>query len=53
MLKACACETLQEVVHGYLQLHGGTGFVIGTPIERMAPRCAHSYDRWRCDRSDA
>lgn len=36
MLKACACETLQEVVHGCLQLHGGTGFIIGAPIERMA-----------------
>ena len=36
MLKAYACETLQEVVHGCLQLHGGTGFMIGTPIERMA-----------------
>ena len=36
MLKAYACETLQEVVHGCLQLHGGTGFIIGTPIERMA-----------------
>lgn len=36
MLKAYACETLQEVVHGCLQLHGGTGFITGTPIERMA-----------------
>lgn len=36
MLKAFACEILQEVVHGCLQLHGGTGFIIGTPIERMA-----------------
>lgn len=36
MLKAFACETLQEVVHGCLQLHGGAGFIIGTPIERMA-----------------
>lgn len=35
MLKAYACETLQEVVHGCLQLHGGTGYIIGTPIERM------------------
>lgn len=35
MLKAYACETLQEVVHGCLQLHGGTGYMIGTPIERM------------------
>ena len=23
------------VVHGCLQLHGGTGFMRGTPIERM------------------
>lgn len=36
MLKAFACETLQEVVHGCLQLHGGAGYIIGTPIERMA-----------------
>jgi acyl-CoA dehydrogenase len=36
MLKAFACETLQDVVHGCLQLHGGTGYIIGTPIERMA-----------------
>ena len=36
MLKAFACETLQEVVHGCLQLHGGTGYITGTPIERMA-----------------
>lgn len=36
MLKACACGTLQEVVHGCLQLHGGTGFIIGAPIECMA-----------------
>ena len=35
MLKAYACETLQEVVHGCLQLHGGTGYITGTPIERM------------------
>lgn len=35
MLKAYACETVQEVMHGCLQLHGGTGFIIGTPIERM------------------
>jgi len=35
MLKAFAAETLQEVVHGCLQLHGGTGYMIGTPIERM------------------
>ena len=36
MLKAFACETLQEVVQGCLQLHGGTGYIVGTPIERMA-----------------
>jgi len=36
MLKAFGAETLQEVVHTCLQLHGGTGFIIGTPIERMA-----------------
>jgi acyl-CoA dehydrogenase len=36
MLKALTAETLQEVVHGCLQLHGGTGYMIGTPIERMA-----------------
>jgi acyl-CoA dehydrogenase len=36
MLKAFGAETLQEVVHTCLQLHGGTGYIIGTPIERMA-----------------
>ncbi len=36
MLKAYAAETLQEVVHVCLQLHGGTGYIVGTPIERMA-----------------
>ncbi len=35
MLKAFSCETLQQVVHGCLQLHGGTGYMTGTPIERM------------------
>ncbi|HMN80114.1 MAG TPA: acyl-CoA dehydrogenase family protein [Burkholderiaceae bacterium] len=35
MLKAFGAETLQEVVHTCLQLHGGTGYMIGTPIERM------------------
>lgn len=35
MLKAFSAETLQEVVHGCLQLHGGTGYMIDTPIERM------------------
>ena len=35
MLKALSAETLHEVVHGCLQLHGGTGYMIGTPIERI------------------
>ncbi len=36
MLKAFGAETLQEVVHTCLQLHGGMGYIIGTPVERMA-----------------
>lgn len=36
MIKALSPEVLMEVVHGCLQLHGGTGFMRGTPIERMA-----------------
>ena len=36
MVKALAPEVLHEVVHVCLQLHGGTGFMRGTPIERMA-----------------
>ena len=35
MVKALAPEVLHEVVHGCLQLHGGTGFMHGTAIERM------------------
>ena len=35
MLKSFAAETLQTVVHTCLQLHGGTGYMMGTPIERM------------------
>jgi acyl-CoA dehydrogenase len=35
MLKALAGETLQEVVHTCLQLHGGIGCMSGTAIERM------------------
>lgn len=35
IIKALSPETLQEVVHGCLQLHGGTGYMRGTPIERM------------------
>ncbi len=36
MIKALSPEVLLEVVHGCLQLHGGTGFMRGTAIERMA-----------------
>lgn len=36
MVKALCPEVLHEVVHGCLQLHGGMGFMTGTPIERMA-----------------
>ena len=36
MLKAYGCETLQQVVHGCLQLNGGSGYMIGNPVERMA-----------------
>lgn len=36
MVKAFVCESLQEVLYGCLQLHGGTGYITGTPIERMA-----------------
>ncbi|MDR3469365.1 MAG: acyl-CoA dehydrogenase family protein [Xanthobacteraceae bacterium] len=36
MIKALSPEVLHEVVHGCLQLHGGSGFMRGTPIERMA-----------------
>lgn len=35
MVKAFSPEVLHEVVHGCLQLHGGMGFMRGTPIERM------------------
>ena len=36
MLKVFAAETLQEIVHTCLQLHGGAGFMKGVPIERLA-----------------
>jgi acyl-CoA dehydrogenase len=36
MIKAWGCETLQEVMHGCLQLNGGNGYIIGNPVERMA-----------------
>ncbi len=36
MIKSTGPEILHEVVHGCLQLHGGTGYMRGTPIERMA-----------------
>jgi acyl-CoA dehydrogenase len=35
MVKALSPDVLHEVVHSCLQLHGGTGFMRGTPIERM------------------
>lgn len=35
MVKALSPEVLHEVVHGCLQLHGGTGYMHGTAIERM------------------
>lgn len=36
MVKVMSAEVLQEVVYGCLQLHGGTGYMTGAPIERMA-----------------
>ena len=36
MVKALSPEVLHDVVHGCLQLHGGTGYMHGSPIERMA-----------------
>ncbi|WP_114090619.1 acyl-CoA dehydrogenase family protein [Thalassospira profundimaris] len=36
MIKSVGPEVLHDVVHGCLQLHGGTGYMRGTPIERMA-----------------
>lgn len=35
MAKVFACEVHVEVVNGCLQLHGGSGFMRGTAIERM------------------
>ena len=35
MVKALGPEVLHEVVHGCLQLHGGTGYMRGMAIERM------------------
>ena len=35
MVKALSPEVLHEVVHGCLQLHGGSGYMRGTTIERM------------------
>ena len=35
MIKSVGPEILHDVVHGCLQLHGGTGYMRGTPIERM------------------
>lgn len=36
MIKSVAPEILHEVAHDCLQLFGGTGYMRGTPIERMA-----------------
>lgn len=36
MVKVMSAEVSQEVMYGCLQLHGGSGYMIGTPIERMA-----------------
>lgn len=35
MAKIFACEVNVEVVNACLQLHGGSGFMRGTPVERM------------------
>lgn len=35
MVKALSPEVLHDVVHGCLQLHGGTGYMHGSAIERM------------------
>jgi len=35
MAKVLACELNVEVVNACLQLHGGSGYMRGTPIERM------------------
>lgn len=36
MIKALCGELVNEVMYDCLQFHGGTGFMTGTPIERMA-----------------
>ncbi len=36
MIKALCGELVLEVCHGCLQLHGGSGYMTGSPIERMA-----------------
>ncbi|PKP83932.1 MAG: acyl-CoA dehydrogenase, partial [Alphaproteobacteria bacterium HGW-Alphaproteobacteria-2] len=36
MIKAYCGELVNEVMHACLQAHGGTGFMLGTAIERMA-----------------
>ncbi len=36
MIKAYCGELVNEVMHACLQVHGGTGFMQGTAIERMA-----------------
>jgi acyl-CoA dehydrogenase len=36
MVKAYCGELVNEVLYDCVQFHGGTGFMRGTPIERMA-----------------
>lgn len=36
MLKALAPEITQEVLYGCVQFHGGTGYMIGTAVERLS-----------------
>ena len=56
LVKALSPEVLHEVVHGCLQLHGGTGFMRGTPIERnfSATHSAsgETHSSWASGRSD-
>jgi len=36
MIKALCGDLVNRVMHDCLQFHGGTGFMLGTAIERMA-----------------
>jgi len=53
MVKALSPEVLHEVVHGCLQLHGGTGFMRGTTIETHGARRTGAHHRGRSYRGDA